>query len=420
MLTAEENELLVRVGPGTPCGTLLRRYWMPACLSADVAEPDGTPYRATLLGERYVVFRDSSGAVGMFDEACPHRLASLALGRNEAGGLRCIYHGWKFDVAGRCLEMPTEPDDSTYRERLRARSYAVREAGGIVWVYLGPPELEPAFPAYDWVLQPARERVVLRIGEYANWVQALEGAIDSAHSWFLHRGAARDWEKRTSVSTDLAPKLEAEDTAYGFRYAAIRRPNADPERSQYVRVTNMVMPFTALIPRPFEADQAIHVQIFVPVDDTRTMFYGIYTSQNGTALDGAAYARRMGAVPGVDLDRAGFRINDETRDYGQDRAAMKAGDWSGIVGIPNQDMACQESMGAIVDRRREHLGTSDVAVIRMRRRMLENVRGFLAGKPPIGLERDLPYGRIRSEQKVIPKDQPWQSVGAFADEFVES
>jgi phthalate 4,5-dioxygenase oxygenase subunit len=417
MLSAEENTLLTRVTGDAPMGRMMRRYWVPACLAEEVALPDGAPVRTTILGERLVVFRDTAGKLGVVGERCPHRLASLALGRNEDGGLRCIYHGWKFDTAGACIDMPTEPGAFGFRDRMKLASYPAREAGGMIWTYLGPPEHEPVFPEYDWMKLPRDRYAVMKVGERTNYAQALEGAIDSSHSWFLHQGIIWDWQKRASVSVDTAPKLEAEDTDYGFRYAAIRVPVENPDTERYVRVTLFLVPFTAFIPRPLEKKHAAHVQIFVPVDDERTFFYGVFFSQDGTPVDEAATRRDHHVVPGVDLDRSWYKLANEDNWYLQDRDAMNNGKWTGIDGFTNQDMACQESMGPITDRTQEHLGTSDIAIIRMRKRMLEALGRFEKGEALIGLATDLPYGRIRSEQKVVPIDQPWQSVGAYAGEY---
>ena len=418
MLSHEENRLLTQVVGDVPMGRMMRRYWVPVALSEELAERDGTPVRVTLFGDKLVAFRDTDGRIGLLDERCPHRLASLALGRNEEGGLRCIYHGWKFDVTGACAEMPTEPADSTYRERLRTRSYPTHEAGGIVWGYLGPEAEPPPFPEYDWMKLPAGQRATIKVGERTNYLQAIEGSIDSSHSWFLHQGILWDWKKRFSVSVDTSPRLEAQDTSYGFRYAAIRVPVENPDTERYIRVTLFSVPFTALIPRPLEKTQSSHVQIFVPIDDTHTMFYGIFFSQDGSPVDNDEQRRKHHVVPGVDLDRNWFRTATQDNWFNQDREAMKNGSFTGIDGFTNQDMACQETMGAVADRASEHLGTSDVAIIRMRRRMLEAVRGFEADGTLIGRDPAIPWGRVRSEQKIVPIDQPWESVGAYAGEFV--
>ena len=284
MLSAEDNELLTRVTGNAPMGQMMRRYWVPACLAEEVAEPGGTPVRTQIFGERLVAFRDSDGKLCVVDERCPHRLASLALGRNEEGGLRCIYHGWKFSVTGACLDMPTEPTAHGYRDRMQLHSYPVREAGGLVWTYLGPAEALPKFPEYDWMKLPRNQYATLKVGERVNYAQAIEGAIDSSHSWFLHQGVIWDWKKRAEISMDTSPKLEAEDTNYGFRYAAIRVPTKNPDTEKYVRVTIFLVPFTAFIPRPMEKSQAAHIQVFVPVDDERTIFYGVFFSQDGSPV----------------------------------------------------------------------------------------------------------------------------------------
>jgi phthalate 4,5-dioxygenase len=422
MLSEVENTLLTRVVGDAPMGAMMRRYWVPVCLESEVAESDGTPLRSAVLGERLVVFRDTAGAIGVIAERCPHRLASLALGRNEEGGLRCIYHGWKFDVAGRCVEMPTEPalssSKGSYKDRMRTAAYPVHLAGGMVWTYLGPESEPPPFQTYDWMELPASRRAIIKVGERTNYLQALEGSIDSSHSWFLHQGILWDWKKRYEISTDTSPRLEAQDTPYGFRYAAIRKPARDPEGEQYVRVTMFVVPFTALIPRPIEEHQNAHVQIFVPIDDTHTMFYGVFFSQDGAPVDEDAKRRTHHVVPGVDLDRNWFRVANVENWFNQDREAMKNGSFTGILGFTNQDMACQETMGPIADRASEHLGTSDVAIIRMRRRMLEAVRGFQADGTIVGRDPSIRYDRIRSEQKIIPIGQPWESVAAYAGEHV--
>ncbi|MFN2460380.1 MAG: Rieske 2Fe-2S domain-containing protein [Candidatus Velthaea sp.] len=417
MLSRAENELLTHVTGDAPMGRMMRRYWVPAALAEEVAEPDGAPVSLRLFGEELVVFRDTHGRVGLVDANCPHRLASLRLARNEECGLRCVYHGWKFDVEGKCLEMPTEPEGYAFRDRMRITAYPTREAGGIIWAYMGPPGDEPPFPAYDFLAMPAVRRAIVKMGERANYLQALEGSLDSSHTWFLHRGTIPDWEKRSSVSSDLSPVLEAEDTEYGFRYAAIRKPNLRPGEEKYVRVTLFVLPFTAFIPRPLDAAQHAHVNIFVPVDDEHTMFYDFFFTQDGAALDEVALRRELKAEPGADLDSRWFRRGSVENGWNQDRAAMKRGSWLGIEGFQNQDMACQESMGTVVDRTREHLGTSDVAIIRLRRRMLDAVRRFQNGKPLIGHENPIAYERLRSEQKVIPIEQPWQTVGAYAGEY---
>jgi phthalate 4,5-dioxygenase oxygenase subunit len=418
MLSAEENELIARVEGDAPAGALLRRYWLPAALADELAESDGTPVRIRLVGQELVAFRDTAGRLGALDAACPHRLASLALGRNEEHGIRCIYHGWKFDVGGRCVEMPTEPEGYGFSSRTSVRSYPVREAGGLVWTYLGPPECEPPFPAFDWTALPRSQVAPIKFVERANYVQATEGAVDTAHTMSLHRGVSRDWKTRTSISTDLSPRLETEDTNYGFRYAAIRTPNENPDTTKYVRVTNYIFPTTVLVPRPMDRRINPIVQLFIPMDDERTMHYSVFFSADGQPVDEPFLRANVNWHPGRNLDGGYNLAINEDNCWLQDRVAMKDGSqYTGITGFPLQDVACQESMGAIVDRTREHLGTSDIAIIRMRRRLIENIRRVMDGGDPIGVDGSVDFPHLRSEQRIIGIDEPWQQVGAFAGEY---
>ncbi len=416
----EQQELICRVSGDAPAARMMRRYWLPALWSDEVAQRDGAPVRVRMFGENLVAFRDSNGELGLIDEACPHRLASLALGRNEDGGLRCIYHGWKFGVDGSCLDMPTEPEEYNFKERVRMRSYPVREAGGLVWAYLGPAEFEPPFPAYDWTRQPRNQIAHVKFVEHANYLQMAEGAIDSAHTRFLHRGAIESNEEATrkKLSTDLSPRLEVADTVYGFRYVAIRKPNQDADKLRYVKMTRYVFPTTAVTSRPIERDNAALTQIFVPMDDEHTMHYSIWHKLNGQPIDEQAQREHYRMVPGVDLDAHWRPIRTMENWYQQDREAMVNGSWTGISGLMVQDVACQETMGPITDHERERLGTSDLAIIRLRRRLLESVRGFMAGAPPIGLDCRFDYANLTNiEQRAIGLDEPWQDVDSFPGEY---
>ncbi|MGA8032636.1 MAG: Rieske 2Fe-2S domain-containing protein, partial [Casimicrobiaceae bacterium] len=246
MLTHEENELLCRVEGDAPTGQLMRRLWTPVCLSEEVSEPDGAPVKARVLGEDLVVFRDTDGRVGVMDEYCPHRRASLVFGRNEECGLRCLYHGWKMDVEGNVLEMASEPAASGMAAKVKHKAYPVKEWGGFVWAYMGAQETMPEFMPPPWApVAEARVSIAKAIIP-CNWAQILEGAIDSAHSSSLHSSdmvpARVDGAKATAnlwlrPSTDKAPRLQVERTSYGFRYAALRRPIKDAATLDYVRST---------------------------------------------------------------------------------------------------------------------------------------------------------------------------------------
>ncbi|HEY7065444.1 MAG TPA: Rieske 2Fe-2S domain-containing protein [Chloroflexota bacterium] len=401
MLTRDENELLTRVGPGTPMGALFRRYWLPALLADELPEPDGDPKRVRLLGEDLVAFRDTAGRVGLLAEPCPHRCASLAYGRNEGGGLRCIYHGWKLDVDGHILETPPEPPESTFKDRIKHVAYPTREVGGVVWAYLGPREQMPPFPEFEVLLGPADSRSVVKVYEDCNWAQGVEGSIDSAHTDYLHSANVRGRPR------DHAPSLEAEDTPYGFLYAAIRRPDVDGDRLQYVRVTLFVAPCHVLIPpQRGRVGELARLQTWVPIDDEHTFFYGFDRNRLGPL----PVSHRADYLAPFQLDRALRPARTRQNGHLQDRAAMRQGDWSGIDGVRSQDHAVVESMGPIVDRAHEHLGVSDVAVIRMRRRLLDAARALPSGADPPGLDPAIAYPALRSEERVIPRAAPWQAA----------
>lgn len=431
MLSHEENVRLTSTEEGTPMGRMLRRYWLPACMSSEVSMPGGRPLAVRLLGQRCVVFRDSEGEVGVMDEGCPHRGASLALARNEDCALTCLYHGWRIARDGRILEMASEPEESSFGDRLTHAAYPTVEAGGLIWTYLGPPEHEPPPPDFGWMHVPEGHRAIGKVIEDANWVQALEGAIDSAHSSTLHQDYIRpsatvakssmvapesNGDPRVPLvgerpSADTRPTLRAESTPYGMHYAALRRPFDDPEQNVYARVTCWVAPWTCLIP-PTDKYRPAHV--FVPASDTETAFYAIQWNPD-EPVDEAAWLNRLGAVPGEDVDERFRKLRHLGNGYRQDREAMEAGEsFTGIVGISTQDQAMQETMGPVVDRTKEHLGASDVAIIRFRRGLLASLDRFEQGGPPVGLDDEgLEAGRrAASAEAIIPKSTPWSSLAA--------
>ena len=418
MLTAEENALLCRVEGTAPMGRMMRAHWLPVCMSEEVIEPDGTPVRARLLGEDLVAFRDSDGRLGVVGEHCPHRRASLALGRNEESGLRCLYHGWKIDVEGNVVEMPSEPPASCLAAKIKHTAYRCEEAGGFVWTWMGagdaPPLERPA-----WSPSPQTRISIVKMLVHANWAQVLEGAIDSAHSSTLHatdmpparvegaRATATVWPR---PSTDKAPRLVVQPTDFGFRYAAIRRPIKDAATRDYLRVTLFVAPFTVLIP----PNNLYNLSILnVPVDDTHTMFYFIaWSEREGGGIDQEAWRKFCGAQPGVDLDHRFCHRRNRDNDYLQDRQAMKLGDFTGIRGIPTQDLSMWETMGPIADRALERLGASDLAIVEFRRIMVEATRRFAAGEPAIGTGADrIAHDKLRSFEGIVPKGTDWRTLG---------
>ena len=416
MLTAQENDLLCRVEGDAPMGGIFRRHWIPVCLSEEVAENDCDPVHTRILGEDLVVFRDTDGRLGVLDEHCPHRRASLALGRNEAGGLRCLYHGWKMDVEGNVLEMASEPSASELCAKVKHKAYPANEAGGFVWAYMGPRESMPAFerPAFA---PTADTRVsIVKVHVDANWAQILEGAIDSAHSSSLHSTdmppARVDGAKATDKvwprpSTDKAPRLQLEKTAFGFRYAAIRRPIMNSATHDYIRTTLFVAPWMVLIPPNNLYNLAL---LHIPQDDRSTWFYFVAWSDTGPGIDPEAWRKFCGAQPGVDLDHRWRKKRTLDNFYLQDRQAMKLGDWTGIRGIPMQDMAMWETMGPIADRSKERLGASDLAIVEFRRIMVDAAKQFAAGGAAIGAGVSLK--KLRSFEGIVPKSTDWRTLNA--------
>ena len=426
MLSREENELLCRVEGEAPMGRLMRAHWFPACMSEEVAESDGTPVRIRLLGEDLVAFRDTAGRVGVLDEHCPHRRASLALARNEECGLRCLYHGWKVDVDGNVIERPSESHEAVLAKKVVHKTYPCREAGGFLWVWMGKPEemreLEP--PA--WAPTPDTRISIVKMHVRCNWAQVLEGAIDSAHSSSLHssdmvpaqvdRAGAygKEWLR---PSTDRAPRLEVERTDFGFRYVAIRKPIRDAGTHDYLRITLFVAPFTVLIPPNDRYNLSI---LNIPIDDTNTMFYFIAWSE-GEGIDALAWREFCRAQVGIDLDTSFLPLRTRANNYLQDRQAMKVGNHTGIDGIPNQDMAMWETMGSIADRSRERLGASDVAIVQFRRIMIEAARRVAVGEPAIGTAPGrIPQVRLRSFEGIVPKTTSWKTLGMLREDSVQA
>ena len=417
MLTREENDLLCRVEGDAPMGQLMRRHWIPACLSEEVAEADGKPVRTRLLGEDLIVFRDSEGKLGVLDEYCPHRRVSLAYARNEECGLRCLYHGWKMDVDGNVVEMASEPPESGFAEKVKTKAYPTHEWGGFVWTYMGPRETMPEFEPPAFAPTADCEVAIAKIHVDCNLAQILEGQIDSAHSSSLHssdmRPARVDAAKAVEThwlrpSTDKAPRMQVERTSFGFHYAAIRRQIMNAATQDYVRKTVYIAPFTALIP---PNNQYNVTTVLAPTDDTHTAFHFIAWREKGN-IDQEAWRKFNVAQPGIDVDENFRSFRTRANDYKQDRNAMKLGDFTGIRGIPNQDIAMWETMGPIADRTRERLGASDLAVVEFRRLMVDAARAFAERGEVLGrTDPHIPQAHIASFEGMLPKGASWQEAG---------
>jgi phenylpropionate dioxygenase-like ring-hydroxylating dioxygenase large terminal subunit len=409
MLTKEDNERLTRVGPGTPMGEMLREFWTPA-LRSDAIEAGGAPKRVRLLGENFVAFRGPDGGVGFLAEACPHRGISLALGRNEEGGLRCIFHGWKFSADGRCVDTPTEPEDrrATFCQRVPVKHYPTREAGGIVWTYLGHRSSPPKFFDFEFHSPPADTLVRCAV-VHGNWLQGLEGQLDSAHIGMLHRSSTANTGRsngalNTFATANTSPRFEIVEKPYGFREAALRDLG---DGTVYARIREVVFPYYSFIPG--DHGQPRLVVVVVPIDDEWSAHWYYYMNPFGPVPDWYRDWAVIGTTP--NSDNYSENMGGVANMWNQDRAAMKAGHWSGVLGnFTYEDFIVEESMGPIVDRSQEFLGTSDAVIMRARRTLLEALREHGEGKLPFGLDGDVDYRSIRALAIRMPASIDWHDV----------
>jgi nitrite reductase/ring-hydroxylating ferredoxin subunit len=418
-------------------GELMRRYWTPACLSWEIPEPDCPPITIKLLGEELVAFRDTSGKPGVVGARCAHRRAHLFWGRNEENGLRCVYHGWKFDCEGACVDMPSEPAESNFKDKVRIPAYPTYEVGGVVWCYMGAPEKKPAPPLFAWTQVGPERRAMSKVWQQCNWLQALEGGIDSVHSNFLHGGRppGMKFDENTprgrAQNVGLSLQVEVVPTDYGYSYGSLRDMGA--EGTYYARGYQWVMPFHSMLPGGERGGNGGHM--WVPMDDENTMVYNRSAvlvedeSVQGQRRGGedAGGTRAMEYIPGetpiwyrdaripqgfgngygTDLDpNNNFRsIRNAENHYKIDRYVQKTQTFSGIEGGNCQDRAIQESMGAIADRTLERLGTTDRAIITARRMLMKAVQTVQDGGDPPGVAPT--YYGLRAYDGVIPKDSYW-------------
>jgi phenylpropionate dioxygenase-like ring-hydroxylating dioxygenase large terminal subunit len=426
MTTAAEGRELTQVGPGTVMGELMRQYWIPAAQSTELVR-DGPPIRLMLLSEKLIAFRDTEGRVGVMDHRCPHRCASLFLGRNEEGGIRCIYHGWKYDVAGNCIDMASVPLHQDFKHKVKARAYPAVERAGVVWVYMGSRAEAPPLPGFE-ILDVADDEVsVTFIQRDCNYLQALEGEIDTAHFGYLHAGHVDpdDVPEDSPVYhtiTHRAPEYRVADTPWGTQYAAYRPAGED---SIYWRFANFLFPFWVQVPAG-EFASHIHARAWVPLDDGHTMFCflrwkrGVSAQtqpqpafKDGRPIGGTGRGNKL--LPNTTDWLGRFRLaENESNDWGMDRAAQQSNQiYSGIDGVHLQDQAITESMGPITDHAFEHLAPSDQMITRTRRRLLMAARALRDNNMlPPGVEDADVYRRGRSGYFVSDDKSPWQDVYA--------
>ncbi len=385
MLSKAENELLCRTGPGTPMGELFRRFWLPALLPSELPTPDSDPIRFRILSEDLIAFRDTNGTPAFMAENCPHRGASLFFGRNEECGIRCVYHGWKFDALGNCVDMPNEPAESDFKLKVKATAYPAREYAGLIWIYMGPPEKEPPLPVYQWCARPDADQTTgNKWMQESNYAQALEGNIDSSHVGFLHRTFDHPTFGSGGRLQNTQQKTVTRETDFGFVYGARRDM---PDNQFYWRVTTYAMPtFTQiasqsragngifLIPRDDESHWWITVNPPRLPDEPERTDPSLMGYLNGTAIADPA---TLGLIPGT-----WRRVRNKDNDYMIDRQLQRTHNYTGLPGNRAQDQAVTESMGDIVDRTKEHLGAADSAIIVMRRYLMRMARRLADGVDP--------------------------------------
>jgi len=414
MLTHEKNALLTQCGPSTPMGRLMRSFWIPAMTASEVPAADDPPVRLTLLGERLVVFRDTQGRVGVLEEHCPHRGASLFFGRNEEGGIRCVYHGWKFDVAGHCLQLPTEPPSSTMCQKVKAKAYPARMAGALLWVYMGEAQSVPELPDFGFIGQPAEHLYASRWQQECNYAQAMEGELDSAHVSFLHQMVNKTDPDNQALTgkyfqEDTAPQWKILQGEAGFMACNGRLVDGD---KRYWRLNQFLLPFFTMIPaRPGDAQL---VRMWVPMTDERCWVICVSWRPDGPLNAQELAAWRNGenshrkVIPGTTMP-----VERLDNDYLIDRQEQKTVSFTGIKGIRAQDAMVTETAGPIVDRTREHLGTSDIAVVAMRRTLMDAANQCVTtGEPHPAASRPWLYA-VRAVQTVLPVDQPLESAEDF-------
>jgi phenylpropionate dioxygenase-like ring-hydroxylating dioxygenase large terminal subunit len=391
-------------------GQLFRSYWIPALLGEELPENECPPVRVKLMSERLLAFRDTEGKYGLIDEFCAHRGVSLWFGRNEECGLRCPYHGWKYDVTGQCIDVPSEPPESGFREKIKLKSYPLVKRGPVLWTYMGPPEKQPPLPEWEFAMLPENQSFMSKRLQEANWLQALEGGIDSSHVSFLHSGDLESdplfkGAKGNQYNLgDTKPVFEVVESAGGL-YIGARR-NAE-DGKYYWRITPWVMPsFTMVPPR---GDHPVHGHFWIPIDDENCWAWSFDYHSTRALTDGERQAMREGkgihaaTIPGTFIPTA-----NKNNDYLMDRAAQKAGrTYSGVEGIAIQDSSLQESMGPIVDRTKENLVSTDNGIIMARHRLIRAAKALAdKGITPPGV--DPAHQHVRSASIVLPPEQPFK------------
>jgi phenylpropionate dioxygenase-like ring-hydroxylating dioxygenase large terminal subunit len=399
-------------------GNVIRSYWLPILLSREL-EADGKALRMRIMGEDLIAFRDTNGTVGVLDELCAHRGASLYYARNENCALQCVYHGWKYDVNGQCVETPNEPPESNFKDKVRLTSYSTSERSGVVWVYMGTRTPPPPLPALEWSLLPDDHVYASKVVESCNWAQALEGGIDSSHISFLHAEAPNGPVDpvRLHQSLDRHPRYEVVDTAFGSLMSA--RRNVDD--GYYYRVTPFLMPFYTMIPGRIGDNSQVTGHAWLPIDDENTLVWTITWDATRPLSDAELEKMRHYSPQSAGIHLPVEFLAPETpeawgawhpkptraNDYLRDLEREKALRFSGIPTIGVQDKAMQESMGKIFNRSRERLGAADTAIIKARQLWLESARAMRdRGAIPRGALEPDAYS-VRSASQILRRGTEW-------------
>jgi len=419
MLTAQDNELLTRTGSGTPMGEYFRRFWLPVALSEELPHPDCDPVRVTVMGETLLAFRDTQGRVGLVPPRCPHRGADLWYGRNEEGGLRCAFHGWKFDVNGQCLDMPTVPADAAYRQRVCLRAFPVEERGDFIWAYLGPQSGSAVMPHLEFMAVPASHRIVQKKLQECNWAQAIEGGLDTAHFSFLHMPAPSvpvgggatsqvnaDQKRLAWMRDDPMPRFTVREHECGFVAGAARTADGN---DLYWRVSQFMQPCHALAPNAL-VGETYQGQTFVPIDDHSCWIY-CYAWNPDRPLTEAERAR-ISAGHGVfaALGPGYVPLRNRSNNYLMDRTEQRQQTFTGVKGVSEQDAMIQDSQGLIADRTQEHLGPTDLAIVWFRRQVMSGARALRdSGQTPSAAAAGPAY-RVRGGSSVADGSVPFEEV----------
>ena len=416
MLRQEDNQILCRVGPGTPMGDLMRQYWIPTVRSDELVSPDSPPVRIKLLGEELVAFRDTDGNIGLIDNYCPHRRASLFFGRNEECGLRCVYHGWKFDVNGDCVDMPSEPAESNFKDKVKITAYPCIERNGVIWAYMGLRDAPPPLPELEGNM--VENPTITVLYRKNNWMQGIEGELDTIHAAFLHGGERRITNAEPGSFAYYTAKsregvFDVRDTAHGTSYGMERPAEVD---TSYWRIGHLLFPFYAMPPGASTLGEDARFLAYVPMDDENTLEWSVGVRSPQATAQGS---QGREYIPNTSTWHGRFVIEQNwENDFKIDREAQSSWQsYTGIAGIRQQDMAMTEGMGRILDRTNEHLGTTDQMIIRTRRRYIAAAKALREdGAIPPGVDQPKAYHQ-RSGQVILPKGDWWDQTKELRERF---